>query len=151
LLDESTDHCSIRTMYRVLDEQGPVRGDRLRHSGYERPELMATGGCQFWRWGITEIKDTMKGQSFHLYVIIDVFSRYVVGWRVADRASDTLARRLLAETISFVSHGGTPSGTVLCQLRCFSRAGQVTTTDGIVQHGPQLASTASPRLLRWRP
>lgn len=51
-------------MYRVLDEQDPVRGrgDRLRHPSYERPELMATGGCQLWRWGITEIKDTMKGQ-----------------------------------------------------------------------------------------
>jgi transposase InsO family protein len=60
---------------------------------------MAPGGCQLWRWDITEIKDTMKWQSFHRYVIINVFSRYVVGWRVADRASDTLAGRLLAETI----------------------------------------------------
>ena len=101
LLDESTYHCSIRTMYRLLDEQGQVRErrDQLRHPSYARPELMATGRCQLWSWDITKLKGPKKWQYFHLYVIIDVFSRYVVGWMVADRESDVLAERLLAETI----------------------------------------------------
>jgi putative transposase len=101
LLDEGRHLCSIRTMYRILDERGQVRERRnqLRHPSYARPELMATGPGQLWSWDITKLKGAKKWRYHQLYVIIDVFSRYVVGWMVADRESDVLAERLLAETI----------------------------------------------------
>jgi putative transposase len=101
LLDEGEYFCSIRTMYRVLHEQGFVRErrDQLRHPSYARPELLATAPGQLWSWDITKLKGPEKWHYFHLYVILDVYSRYVVGWMVADRESDALAERLIAETI----------------------------------------------------
>lgn len=101
LLDEGTYHCSIRTMYRVLHDHGLVRERRnqLRHPRYARPELLATAPNQLWSWDITKLKGPRKWACYHLYVIIDVYSRYVVGWMVAERESATLARRLIAETI----------------------------------------------------
>jgi putative transposase len=102
LLDEGDYLCSIRTMYRVLDEQGQVRERRnqLRHPAYARPELLATGPNKLWSWDITKLKGPRKWSYFYLYVILDVFSRYVVGWMVAECESDALACRLIAETIS---------------------------------------------------
>ena len=101
LLDEGTYMCSVRTMYRILGEHGQVRERRnqLRRPSYTKPELMATGPGQLWSWDITKLKGPAKWQYFHLYVILDVFSRYVVGWMVAERESAVLARRLIAETI----------------------------------------------------
>lgn len=101
LLDEGTYLCSVRTMYRILEEQGQVRERRnqLRHPTYSRPELMATGPRQLWSWDITKLKGPDKWQYLHLYVILDVFSRYVVGWMVAERESAVLAERLIATTI----------------------------------------------------
>ena len=101
LLDEGTHLCSIRTMYRLLHEHGEVRErrDQLRHPSYARPELLATGPNQLWSWDITKLKGPRKWVYFHLYVILDVFSRYVVGWMVAEHESDTLAKRLIAESI----------------------------------------------------
>jgi putative transposase len=100
LLDEGKYLCSIRTMYRILDAQGEVRERRrqLQHPRYQAPELLATGPNQLWSWDITKLKGPVKWTYFYLYVILDVFSRYVVGWLVADRDSATLAQRLIAQT-----------------------------------------------------
>jgi len=100
LLDEGTYLCSERTMYRILEANGQVRERReqLRHPTYQRPELLATAPNQLWSWDITKLPGPAKWTYFHLYVILDVYSRYVVGWMVADRESDALAELLIAET-----------------------------------------------------
>jgi len=102
LLDEGRYLCSIRTMYRVLAQHGEVRErrDQLRHPRYSAPELLATAPNQLWSWDITKLLGPAKWTYFYLYVILDVFSRYVVGWMVAPRESATLAKRLLAETFA---------------------------------------------------
>jgi len=100
LLDEGTYLCSVRTMYRILDDNELVRERRnqLRHPSYEKPELLATRPNQVWSWDITKLKGPVTWSYFYLYVILDIFSRYVVGWLLADRESATLAKRLVAET-----------------------------------------------------
>ena len=102
LLDECRYLCSTRTMYRVLQASQLVRErrDQLRHPTYTKPELLATAPNQVWSWDITKLKGPVKWSYFHLYVILDIFSRYVVGWMVAPRESSELARRLIAETIA---------------------------------------------------
>ncbi len=101
LLDEDVYLCSIRTMYRILEANEEVRDRRnqARHIHYEKPELLATRSNRLWSWDITKLKGPMKWNSFYLYVIIDVFSRYVVGWMVAHRENAELARKLISETI----------------------------------------------------
>ena len=100
LLDEGKYVCSVRTMYRILHESAEVRERRrpLRHPRYQAPELLATGPNQLWSWDITKLKGPVKWTYLYLYVLLDVFSRYVVGWLVALRESATLAQRLIAET-----------------------------------------------------
>ncbi len=100
LLDERKYVCSIRTMYRVLQEQAEVRERRrhLCHPQYQAPELLATGPNQLWSWDITKLKGPGKWSYFYLYVILDVFSRYVVGWMAALQDSATLAQRLIEQT-----------------------------------------------------
>jgi putative transposase len=100
LLDEGQYHCSWRTMYRLLDEHAELRERRnqLRHPVYQRPELLASGPKQLWSWDITKLRGPAKGQFYYLYVILDVFSRYVPGWLVAERESAELAEELIAET-----------------------------------------------------
>jgi putative transposase len=100
LLDEGVYHCSTRTMYRILDEAQEVRERRnlLRHPHYHKPELLATGPNQVWSWDITMLPGPGKGSCFHLYVILDIFSRYVVGWLLAERECAHLAARLIRET-----------------------------------------------------
>jgi len=100
LLDEGVYHCSLRTMYRVLEQDGETRErrDQLTHPPYQKPELLATAPNQLWSWDITKLKGAAKWTYFYLYVILDVFSRYVVGWMVAPRESAELAKRLIADT-----------------------------------------------------
>ena len=100
LLDEKRYLCSERTMYRVLAENSEVRERRnqLRHPSYAAPELLATGPNQLWSWDITKLHGPAKWTYFYLYVIIDVFSRYVVAWMVAHRETAALAQRLIEET-----------------------------------------------------
>jgi putative transposase len=100
LLDEGTYFCSVRTMYRVLDAAGEVRErrDQARHPHYKAPELLATGANQVWSWDITKLLGPAKWTHYHLYVILDIFSRYVVGWMIAYRESAILAERLIQET-----------------------------------------------------
>lgn len=101
LLDEGTYLCSVSTLYRILraNKQVRERRNQLRHPAYVKPELLACGPGQLWSWDITKLKGPAKWVSYHLYVILDVFSRYVVGWMVAARESAALAERLLDETI----------------------------------------------------
>jgi putative transposase len=100
LLDEGKYVCSVRTMYRILHDHAEVRERRrqLRHPPYQAPELLATRPNQLWSWDITKLKGPVKWTYFYLYVILDVFSRYVVGWMAACRESATLAQRLIAQT-----------------------------------------------------
>jgi putative transposase len=100
LLDEQRYLCSERTMYRILAANQEVRErrDQLRHQHHPRPELLATKANELWSWDITKLLGPQKWSYFHLYVILDVFSRYVVGWMVAHRESATLARKLIDET-----------------------------------------------------
>lgn len=99
LLDEGRYLCSERTMYRILAEQGEVKERRRGHRQvtYAKPELMATGPNELWSWDITKLKGPQTWSYYHLYVILDVFSRYVVGWMVADRESSTLAKKLIKQ------------------------------------------------------
>ena len=99
LLDEDVYHCSTRTMYRVLDANREVRErrDQLRHPSYQKPELLATAPNQVWSWDITKLLGPTKWTYFYLYVILDIFSRYVVGWMLADAESTQLAKRLIDE------------------------------------------------------
>ena len=100
LLDEGTWLCSVRTMYRILKEHGEVRErrDQLRHPSYAAPELLATGPNQVWSWDITKLRGPVKWTYFHLYAILDIFSRHTVGWMVAPRESTALAKKLIGET-----------------------------------------------------
>jgi putative transposase len=100
LLDEGQYHCSIRTMYRILQCNGAVKERRRGHQRghYCKPELLATGPNQVWSWDITKLKGPAKWTYFYLYVIMDIFSRYVVGWMVAHREQDALAKRLIEES-----------------------------------------------------
>ena len=100
LLDENQYLCSERTMYRVLAANQPVRERRNQreHPQYTKPELVATGPNQTWSWDITKLLGPKKWTYFYLYVLLDIFSRYVVGWMVADRENSSLAGRLIEET-----------------------------------------------------
>ncbi len=102
LLDESTYVCSIRTMYRILAAEQEVRERRnqLRHPQYKKPELLATRPNQVWSWDITKLLGPAKWTYYYLYVILDIFSRYVVGWMLASRENAQLAQRLIRETIA---------------------------------------------------
>jgi len=100
LLDEGEYLCSIRTMQRLLQQHGESRErrDQLTHPPYKKPELLASAPNQLWSWDITKLLGPAKWTYFYLYVILDVFSRYVTGWMVALRESAELAQRLIAES-----------------------------------------------------
>ena len=100
LLDEGTYICSERTMYRILNRHKAVkeRRDQLRHPEYQKPELLATAPNQLWSWDITKLRTHKKWCYHYLYVIMDVYSRYVVGWMVAERESSLLAEQLIWES-----------------------------------------------------
>jgi putative transposase len=113
LLDEGVYLCSIRSMYRILAASHEIRErrDQLAHPPYAKPELLATGPNQVWSWDITKLKGPAKWSYFQLYVIIDIFSRCVVGWMLADRESAHLAGKLIAETCQ--RHGIEPGTLTL--------------------------------------
>lgn len=100
LIDEGEYLCSYRTMYRILEEYVEVRERRnqLRHPNYAKPELLATQPNQLWSWDITKLLGPATWTYYYLYDIMDVFSRYVVGWMIAERESASLAEELIAET-----------------------------------------------------
>jgi putative transposase len=100
LLDEERYLCSARTMYRILDANQEIRERRnqLRRPHYAAPELLASRPNEVWSWDITKLRGPVKWTYYYLYEILDIFSRYVTGWMVADRESGVLAERLIAET-----------------------------------------------------
>jgi len=101
LLDEGSYLCSVSTIYRILNAASEVRERRnqLRHPNYKKPELLATAPKQVWSWDITKLLGPAKWTYFYLYVIIDIFSRYVVGWMVAHAESNALAKSFIEETV----------------------------------------------------
>ena len=101
LLDEGRYLGSVRTMYRLLAADGGSRERRaqLAHPAYAKPELLASAPNQVWSWDITKLKGPAKWTCFHLYVILDIFSRCVVGWLIAQRESAELAEQLIADTV----------------------------------------------------
>ena len=101
LLDQGLYLCSIRTMYRILHENGEVKERRrqLRHPVYKKPELIAEAPNQVWSWDITKLMGPAKWTYFYLYVIIDIFSRRVVAFQVADAESVALFKPLFLDAI----------------------------------------------------
>jgi len=102
LLDEGQYLGSVRTMYRLLAANGGCRERRnqLTHPAYTKPELLAVAPNQVWSWDITKLKRPAKWTCFHLYVILDIFSRFVVGWLIAPRECSELAQQLIADTVA---------------------------------------------------
>ena len=102
LLDQETYLCSVSSMYRILAEKGEIRErrDQLRHPHYPKPELLATAPNQVWSWDITQLLGPVKWTYYYLYVLLDIFSRNVVGWLIAERESSQLAESLIAEACS---------------------------------------------------
>lgn len=129
LLDQGRYQCSVRTMYRILQASTGVRDrrDQLHHPHYSKPELHAAAPNQVWSWDITKLLGPKKWVHFHLYVIIDIYSRYVPGWLLAPRECAALARRLVLETCKkervepgqlglHADRGSSMSSKVLAQL-----------------------------------
>lgn len=99
LLEEGRWLCSARTMYRLLTAEGEVRERRRqrRHPEYKRPELLATAPNQVWSWDVTWLRGPVKGRCYYLYVLLDIYSRCVVGWTLARRENAEIAARLVRE------------------------------------------------------
>ncbi len=100
LLDEGRYLCSERTTYHLLASERPVseRRHQLTYPRYAKPELVASAPNQVWSWDITRLLEPRPWTGFYLYVLLDIFSRYVVGWMVAERESAALASRLIEQT-----------------------------------------------------
>jgi len=101
LLDEGEYLCSVRTMYRILaqDNTNRERRNQLKRPNYRKPELLATGPNEVWSWDITKLKGPETWTYYYLYVILDIFSRYTVGWMLAHREQADLASKLIEESI----------------------------------------------------
>nr|MBA4157693.1 transposase family protein [Gemmatimonadota bacterium] len=101
LLDEGRYLWSERRMYRLLAERGEVREwrDQLTHPPYVRSELLAERPNELWSWDISKLLGPQKWTYFYLYVILDVFSRYVVGWTIQHRESASVAEQMIAQAI----------------------------------------------------
>jgi putative transposase len=113
LLDDGEYRCSVSTMYRILREEDQVRERRhqRRLPAYVKPELVARAPNQVWSWDITKVPGPVRGTYFSLYVALDIFTRYVVGWTVARTENAALARAFLAE--AFERHAIRP-GQLVC-------------------------------------
>ena len=113
LLDREEYLCSVRTMYRILAEHDEVRERRyqLRHPKHVKPVLVARAPNKVWSWDIIKLKGPTKGVFYYLYVIVDIYSRYVPGWMIAERESEELARELISE--SCTNQGITPGQLTL--------------------------------------
>jgi putative transposase len=138
LLDEEVYLCSPRTMYRILTEANQVfdRRRQRRHPTYVKPELVATKPNQVWSWDITKIPGPLRGHFYNLYVMLDIFSRYVVGWTIVARESREVAKAFLLAT--FRQHGIAPG-----QLTCHSDRGASMVAKTTVQLYADLDITSS--------
>jgi putative transposase len=97
LLDEGVYHCSVSTMYRILHAYAEVqeRRNQRQHPAYAKPELLATGPNQVWSWDITKLRGPAKWHYYYLYTMLDIYSRYAVGWLLAEQESAALAQQLI--------------------------------------------------------
>jgi putative transposase len=113
LLDEGQYLCSVSTMYRILkaNEEVRERRNQKRHPAYQKPELLATGPNQVWSWDITKLRGPVPHTYYYMYTILDIFSRYVVGYMIASRELASLARQLVAD--SCVKQGIEPAQLIL--------------------------------------
>lgn len=138
LLDEGTYLCSERTMYRILASKASVRERRAqrRHPTYTKPELIAKAPNQVWSWDITRLLGPTKWTYYYLYVLLDIYSRYVTGWMVADRENAALAKRLIEE--SCLKHDIKPGVLIL-----HSDRGSPMTAQGTAQLLADLGITRS--------
>jgi putative transposase len=138
LLDNGIYLCSERTMYRVLKERAAVKERRPQrtHPQYKKPELIATDPNQVWSWDITRLLGPKKWSYFYLYVILDIYSRYAVGWMVANRENSALASRLIQQ--SCLKHGVQPQ-----VLTLHSDRGAPMTSQGTAQLLADLGVTRS--------
>jgi putative transposase len=102
MLDEGRYVCSESTMYRLLRERNEVheRRRQSKHPEYHKPELLATGPSQCWSWDITKLRGPNRGEWFALLVMLDIFSRYVVGWMLVRRSNADIAERFIEDTIA---------------------------------------------------
>ena len=109
LLTEGKYLCSTRTMYRILsvNKVTKERRNQRRHPTYTKPELMARRANEVWSWDITRMLGPKKWSYFYLYVMMDIFSRYIVGWMVAETENASLAARVIEET--YQKHGVRPN------------------------------------------
>lgn len=130
LLDEGRYVCHWRTMYRILGEHDEVRERRnqLRRPRYKKPELLARGPNELWSWDITKLRGPQTWSYYYLYVILDVYSRYVVGWMIAHREQAMLAKELIETT---------------CERQGIARDGLIIDSD----RGPSMTSKTVARLL----
>ena len=126
LLDDGQYHCSIRTIYRLLYREGENRErlDQLIHPPYRKPELLATAPNQLWSWDITKLRGPLKWNFYYLYVILDVFSRYVTGWMISYRETATQARQL-------IEHSCQKQGIALGQLTLHADRGSSMTSKSL--------------------
>jgi putative transposase len=108
LLDDGVYLCSISTMYRLLAVAGENRERRRQrtHPARQKPELIARRPNQVWSWDITKLQGPERGVYYELFVIIDIFSRYVVGWMVSPAETGELAEAFIADTLNL--HGIAP-------------------------------------------
>lgn len=138
LLDEETYLCSPRTMYRILTEANQVcdRRRQRRHPTYVKPELVATKPNEVWSWDITKIPGPLRGHFYNLYVMLDIFSRFVVGWTIVARESKEVAKDFLLAT--FRAHDIKPG-----QLACHSDRGISMVAKSTVQLYADLGITSS--------
>jgi len=100
LLDEGEYLCSVSTMYRILRQNAEVRERRnqKRHPAHKKPELLATAPNQVWSWDITKLRGPVPHVYYYMYTILDIFSRYVVGYLIAQRELASLAKQLVADS-----------------------------------------------------
>ena len=138
LLDDRRYLCSVRTMYRILDKDKAAkeRRNQLRHPNYKKPELLATAPNQVWSWDITKLKGPEKWTYYYLYVIIDIYSRYTVGWMLAHREQSELAQTLINESIE-------KQNVDRDQLTIHSDRGPSMTSHGVAQLLTSLGVTRS--------
>jgi len=129
LLEAGVRHCSVRTMYRILAAEGEVRERRnqLRHPPYAKPELLATAPNQVWSWDLTKLRAREKWSYYHLYVLLDIYSRYAVGWMLAHHESGEFASQLVKDAcekqgidrgqlIIHADRGSAPTSKTLAQM-----------------------------------
>jgi len=162
LLDEQQYLCSWRTMYRILAEADEVRErrDQVRRTGYSAPELLATAPNQLWSWDITKLRGPVTWSYYYLYVILDVFSRAVVGWLIAEREDAELAEALIAETCAkegimpqqltiHADRGSAMTSKVVAQLLCDLGVAKTHSRPHVSNDNPY--SEAQFKTLKYRP